>query len=325
VTPIFIGGCGRSGTTLLGAILGAHSLCVCTPESPFKFHLARGIETENLKNGIPLADAKHILRRNYDFAFWGVDLEKIKFSVHNAAAHIDFSEFLTEVVREYARVVGKSNANIWVDHTPRNVSKRSALLATWFPKAKFIHMVRDGRGVAASVMRLDWGPNTIVEAARYWLNLTSSGLNLEQALGSERVLRVKYEDLMQDPARTVRHICGWLGIDYEPGLEQRRGLVVPVMPHAEAQHVLVEKDIDPTRMSAWSTRLSTRQVEIFETLAGERLEHFGYPKRFMSGNAKPITARERLAMFLYGLRRTRINKWRLIWLKYRTVGRYYFT
>jgi Sulfotransferase family len=33
--PIFIGGCERSGTTMLGAMLGSHSECICVPESQF--------------------------------------------------------------------------------------------------------------------------------------------------------------------------------------------------------------------------------------------------------------------------------------------------
>jgi hypothetical protein len=35
--PVFIGGCGRSGTTLLGAMLGTHSKCIVTPESKFNY------------------------------------------------------------------------------------------------------------------------------------------------------------------------------------------------------------------------------------------------------------------------------------------------
>src|SRR6188472_1560818 len=33
--PLFIGGCERSGTTMLGAMLGGHSRCLCLPESQF--------------------------------------------------------------------------------------------------------------------------------------------------------------------------------------------------------------------------------------------------------------------------------------------------
>ena len=53
--PAFIGGSGRCGTTLLGAILGAHTRCLVTPESHFKFDLCRDCQREYLKQPIPPA------------------------------------------------------------------------------------------------------------------------------------------------------------------------------------------------------------------------------------------------------------------------------
>ena len=38
---VFIGGCVRSGTTLLGSILGTHDKCICTPESRFKIDVIK--------------------------------------------------------------------------------------------------------------------------------------------------------------------------------------------------------------------------------------------------------------------------------------------
>ena len=35
--PVFIGGCGRSGSTMLGAMLGTHPDCLTTPEATFFF------------------------------------------------------------------------------------------------------------------------------------------------------------------------------------------------------------------------------------------------------------------------------------------------
>ncbi len=42
--PVFIGGCDRSGTTLLGAMLGATPNAVVTPESPFKIKIIENIK-----------------------------------------------------------------------------------------------------------------------------------------------------------------------------------------------------------------------------------------------------------------------------------------
>jgi Sulfotransferase family len=63
-------------------------------------------------------------------------------------------------------MTGKEEADWWVDHTPTNL-RFARLLTAWFPEARFIHIVRDP-GRAASVMPLNWGPNTITEAALFW-------------------------------------------------------------------------------------------------------------------------------------------------------------
>ena len=39
--PVLIGGCDRSGTTMLGSMLGAHPRCICVPETNFIVHLFR--------------------------------------------------------------------------------------------------------------------------------------------------------------------------------------------------------------------------------------------------------------------------------------------
>jgi hypothetical protein len=72
------------------------------------------------------------------------------------------------MIRRYAVVNGKEAIHSWVEHSPSN-SPYFDSLASLFPKARFLHLVRDGRAIAASVMPLDWGSNTIEEAAHGWV------------------------------------------------------------------------------------------------------------------------------------------------------------
>ena len=61
--PIFIGGCDRSGTTLLGAMLGAHPRHVAVPEMPFKVPL---LESGSVRGN----DALAMLSREWRFKIW---------------------------------------------------------------------------------------------------------------------------------------------------------------------------------------------------------------------------------------------------------------
>jgi hypothetical protein len=291
MVPIFIGGCGRSGTTLLGAVLGAHSDAVCVPESPFKTDAVRRPELASK----PVADLMHFILNTRRLRLWGLDVATLR----QSAATLDatYPEALEWLVREYGRSVGRSAAYVWVDHTPENM-RFAALLAELFPAAKFIHIVRDGRGVAASVLPLDWGPSTVDRAAQWWLAALGYGLAAETWGGPTRLLRVQYESLVLEPERTVRRICAFAGLDFEPAMLRADGFKVP--GYTSQQHALVGSAPQANRVNAWQHELSARQIEIFESVAGEMLRMLGYDLQF-HGRAQKPTRPEQLAMRMHDL------------------------
>jgi hypothetical protein len=173
----------------------------------------------------------------------------------------------------YGREVGKPSPKVWIDHTPRNL--RYALsLAQAVPEASFIHLIRDGRAVAASILPLDWGPNDIVEAATYWARQIAPGLAASSRLGPERVLTVRYEDVVREPERNLKEICVSLGIAYDEAMVDTRDY--SVLPYTAGQHRLVAQPPDATRATGWRKKLSDRQIETFEYLTGDLLSCFGY-------------------------------------------------
>ena len=281
---VFIGGHPRSGTTLLGAMIGAHSGCICTPESQFKTRVLRHPSVDQ-KGRIDIAAAFNVIKKEWRFSIWGLNLCDVPYGqIHS------YSELILWIVKEYGEKSGKEKAHIWVDHTPSNIKNADSLLKL-FPQAKFIHIVRDGRGVAASIMSLDWGANTIDRAARSWSKRLSQNLNIESILGNERIIRVRFEDLVQNPEATLIRISQFLDIDYEPLMLQGSGFRVP--SYTSKQHALVGKAPDPSEADAWEKALRPRQVEIFENIAGEILSSLGYPLRY-GKSAQKMTMKERV-------------------------------
>jgi hypothetical protein len=110
-------------------------------------------------------------------------------------------------------------------------------VASVFPEARFIHMVRDGRAAAVAYARkmratIDFAPErfrlegydlpleTLMEYfARYWsqivLTLDRDAAALGLA-GTAAWREVRYEAFCADPAAAMGDLAGWLGLDPAP-------------------------------------------------------------------------------------------------------------
>jgi hypothetical protein len=186
---------------------------------------------------------------------------------------VSYRNFIEGLVHAYAIKADKAGAELWVDHTPDNMQFAVAL-SLEFPEARFIHVIRDPRAVAASVMPLDWGPNTAYFAANWWVCQVSYGLAAESLLGPDKILRVRYEDLVSDTEQEMRRICSFAGMDYEKGLGSTGDFKLPV--YTAGQHTLVGKKPDVSRIDAWKGSLKPRMVELIENICADMLISLGY-------------------------------------------------
>ena len=283
---VFIGGYSRSGTTLLGAMIGAHTQGICTPESQFKIDVLRHFR-EKKKEAVNIETARKMIHDHPRYrVLWG--------DVADSDALIGISsyeELILWFVRKYAEKEGKPHPAFWVDHSPTNI-KHAKILLELFPKSKFIHIIRDGRAVAASIMPLDWGPNTIDRTACSWKSRVSHYLSVESSLKNDQMLRVRYEHLIRSPESTLRDICSFLDIEYQPQMIRGSGFKVP--RYQDKQHSLIGKEPDKKRINAWEKSLTPRQIEIFESIAGELLVSLGYALQY-EGRAKKMGIFEKIA------------------------------
>lgn len=198
--PIFIGGAPRSGLTVLRAILDGHPDISCGPDAG---HTALTLTSADFEATLGSLHEEH-------------------FFLPEAQVRENFAKAIGAPMRSRATSVGKRR---WADKTAFNILifERLALL---FPEAQFIHLVRDGRDVAASLLERKWRSASGVlfdhcaradAAARYWSQLVAAGLKAEAALGP-RVLRMRYEDLVRDPLGVLHRLCGFLGEAFDPAM-----------------------------------------------------------------------------------------------------------
>lgn len=231
--------------------------------------------------------ALRFIRIHWRFKLWGIDVDP------SEAPRRSYVELIDWLVDEYTRRRGMKG-RVWVDHTPENINYAALLLAL-FPRARIVHLVRDGRAVANSILPLDWGPNTVIRAAPWWRTNVQEGLGLDRRPPPSQILRVRFEDLICAPEETVRRLCEALDLPFEPRMLQADGFQPP--DYTASQHKMIGRRPDPERAIRWGRELTPRQVEIFESLAGDLLGELGYPLVY-GPQAKPPTLLERGAAAL---------------------------
>lgn len=301
---VFIGGCPRSGTTLLGSMLGNLDGCVATPESQFKTRLIRAAARHK---SLPAYMATR-MRSNFRIGNWSIPRERLL-----QLQGDDCESYFTALLQAFGERHGQT-VDTWIDHTPNNLRYAEQMIAA-FPGVRFVHIVRDGRANAASILPLDWGPNDIIRAARWWRRKTSDGL-IASRRWPQRVYRVRYEELVREPAPTCQALCTWLGLTYRPDMHTGTRMEVP--EYTRNQHALVGRPPDPSSIDRWQSSLSTTEIRIFEWYARDLLEELGYALRGPNPPQPPTpwerfrygSYRDWLYMFLY-------NKWRRVQRKRR--------
>lgn len=301
VEPVFVVGCHRSGTTLLGAMIGGHPEVITIPEAQF---VAELIPSDAATHPIQPSAIIDAIEEHWRYKIWRFDLKGKRPEPKGLdGAYADAIRWL---VGEYAETHGRQSPRYWVDHQPGH-GQYLARLDRHFPKLKVIHIVRDGRAVAASLMPLDWGPNEIHSAAYFWEQRLAWCLGAAAYLGQERVLLIRYEDVLLEPEKSMRRVAEFLGLPFHEDMLHGKGLSVPKF--TIQNHQLVGSLPDPARIDDWKTRLTQRQIEIFEAITGDLLRYFGY--KLLSGlKPRPISLSEKIGLSLRGQLKAFVNEQR---------------
>jgi hypothetical protein len=263
--PIIVGGCPRSGTTLARVILDTHPNICCGPESR--------LFTHNL-------DEKHrrALARRFD-----VPIERIEAQIDESPS---LASFIDAFFADYCTDRGKRR---WAEKTPRNVLHLGYIFKH-FPRAKFVHVIRDGRDVAASmrrfsrqrfedgkvVVREEGRRKPIKKYIRRWVRMTRKGLAVSGAVST---FGLRYEDLVQDPEPTLRKLFEFLGEAWEPAvLEHHKVEDASRDATRFPRSALANQPIFKSSLGKWRQELDDEDVQVVKKQAGTLLRALGYVK-----------------------------------------------
>jgi tetratricopeptide (TPR) repeat protein len=197
--PLFIIGMPRSGTTLIESILGNHSNVFAAGESALVESLLAELNT-----AIPEQVHPHQLRLHYLDA--ELTLDKMQ----------QFSDDYIKGLNDYS-----PEARYITDKMPHNFM-HLGWLARALPEATFIHCQRDPVATCLSIFEQNLSPfhrygNNLSSLAYYYREYQALMAYWQQALG-DRLITVRYEDLVSKPEQVVKPLLSRLGLEWQGNL-----------------------------------------------------------------------------------------------------------
>jgi hypothetical protein len=272
--PFFIIGSGRSGNTLLRSILSGNSDISIPPESyriPFaikKFHIFNNRDWEDIVPQVlkEFEDCK-------EFYTWEIDITDVQKRLENIAdSKRTLSNIFDELFCTYTEK-HSPGSKIWGDKTPMNTLYLD-WIGTVFPRSKFIHIIRDGRDVASSYLKME-RYDTILEAANRWINSIESA----QSFGSkikENYIEIRYEELVTKPEEVIKDTCDFLDIDYDSKMLDHTKQVKKLGDTDKEHHSNLSKPISSDSVGKWRNNLSESDQESITKLLHKHLQRLGY-------------------------------------------------
>jgi Sulfotransferase family len=224
--PIFVGGTGRSGTTITARLLDVHPAYRMVPIE-VRFISDDGGLCDLLEDRVTFSRFRHrLIARWFDRgAQRGLHLITDRKTLRAATRELA-AGFETDRWQAAARFVHRvldpatveAGAEGWIEMTPGNVHVASTLLRI-FPDMRLVHSVRDGRDVACSVTPLGWGPSDLQGALDWWAASLERAFRATDELPANRLVVVQLEALVAHArdAEYARLITG-VGLEDDPAM-----------------------------------------------------------------------------------------------------------
>jgi len=273
--PVFIVGVGRSGTTLMRAMLNAHPAFAIAPETHFLDNIAprwrrrdlsdRDVHAQLIAELAATKKVRRLARDHVDAA-----LATVPPGPHAVR------EAMAAVLAAHGRQHGNPR---WGEKTPRHF-RFIATLFEWFPGAQVVWMVRDPRAVTASRLKTRWASPYLHRNARAWNQAARLAIRWR---ADQRVHVVRYESLAGSPEDVARALCAFLGEPYVPEMlshdEVARLATAQTSFRAAADtggRAGGAPAISSTPAERWRQAVPAYEVQAIERLCGPAMRRLGY-------------------------------------------------
>ena len=280
---VFIVGCPRSGTTLLQRIVNAHPQIAIMPEAqwiPRRFKERKGLTPE----GMVLPGLIPLLLEHPRFADLHFDAEELPKLLETGEV-VSYADFVSRIFDLYGQHKVKALVG---NNTPWFVRRLDAFHAL-SPKARFVHLIRDGRDVYLSTADwpkaqlkhpgefATWKDNRVSTAALWWELHVRDGRRVGNSLGPKLYYDIRYESLVRNPAEECAALCAFLDLPYDEAMLLFHEGKTKRDPGLSAKHAWLPVTLG---LRDWRTQMPAEDVERFEAAASGLLDELNYPRAF---------------------------------------------
>lgn len=301
-SPLFTGGTGRSGTTIILNLLKNHPQVHSSLPREIKYLTARyGLIDLNFGRSLSLEEdfkskrnnlAARILNRfgkkkkdrfliNLNSKWWseigkkgkprglvqGITKEQLDLAVVNFKSYFNSDKKRASRAFFYeisAAQIEDKNVKYFADSTPLNMIQANYIYKL-FPNAKFINMVRDGRDVALSVSKERWGPDDPHEALTWWAIRIEKAHNALLKVRAKDQMQMRLEDLIvNDRKQEYLRLLSFLEIeDHDLTREYFETQMLPeYMTQGEWQKEVKDPDLYNKKYESILKNLTAKGIEI---------------------------------------------------------------
>jgi hypothetical protein len=288
---VFLIGNGRSGSTLVHELLGRHPAVgfVSNVEDRLPFLPASASRLNNaLYARVPPALTRKGRVRYAPSEGYRVLARQVSPMLETSIRDLYESDAMPWAARRFrAFFVDRARAQ----SKPVFVHKftgwpRTGFIRAIFPDARFIHIVRDGRGVVASAVQLSWwqgykGPHHLhagplkpeyqaewdasgrsfpLLSALIWKTNMDAIAAARRLVPPEQWIDMRFEEIVSDPVAQFKAMLGFMGLE----------------PSHRFDEAVARTHFEASRKDSWQRELDARSTALVEASMEDHLRFWGY-------------------------------------------------
>ncbi len=262
---LLVVGAPRSGTTWLHQMLGAHPATV------------------SLKKELTVFTYMHLWARHYEAEKSHIDQGRWQQGAPLLYSEQEFYAGLRMIAdHAYQRLLKMNPAATHILDKHPAYAQWLPLIKKIYPTAKVIHIIRDGREVAVSMMsakkRIGFGAGDIVGASVDWVRHVRAAKKAGAEWGPKNYLEVQYEALRAEPTKSLAAVFSFSELPIHQADLDRISFDFDISRKqlSRGDTSLNELRNDPAAI--WKSKLNVRERWLMDQIAGGLLQELGYAR-----------------------------------------------